>query len=105
MDRDYSGLPKSPCCCFLGMGTDLEKSSHMMVPAMHLSSSKLILSFRKEGTAVSHLFQESVMLLTARQTSVWELSDFVFTEQTIFHLTSSSFQYVVLRFNPQLFCL
>lgn len=103
MDRDYLALPKSPFFCFLDMGTGLGMSRHMMVPAKHLSSRKLILPFRKEGNAVSHLFQESVMLLTARQTSVWELSGFSFTEQTIVHLISSSFQYVVFRFNPQLF--
>lgn len=84
-------------------GTGLGKGSHGMVPVMNLPSMKLVLPLRKQRIEVPHLFQESVMLLTARQTSLWELSGFRFTEQATFHLISSSFQYVVSRFNPQLF--
>lgn len=84
-------------------GTGLEKDSHVMVPVMNLPSMKLVLPLRKRRIEVPHLFPESVMLLTARQTSLWELSGFRFTEQATFHLISSSFQYVVSRFNPQLF--
>lgn len=97
------GAADVPMLELFGHGIGLQKGKHLMVPAMPLSSVKLILPFRKEGPAVPHLFQESVMLLTARQTSVWELSGFSFTEPTTFHLISSSFQYVVFRFNPQLF--
>lgn len=83
--------------------TGLEKGSHGMVPVMNLSPMKLVLPLRKQGIEGPHLFQESVTLLTARQTLVWELSGFSFTKQATFHLISSSLQYVVSRFNPQLF--
>jgi len=46
---------------------------------------KILTTFRKGGSVLSDLFQASTIPLTARQTSVWELSGFSLTEQAAFH--------------------
>lgn len=71
------------------METCLGKGRHIMVPGVHLSSVKFSLPLGREGVYSPICFKASTIPLTARQTSVWELSGFSLTEQAAFSSYSS----------------
>lgn len=78
-------LPKSSYLRHFGHGNSFGEGQ-TYYGARHASFfCKILTAFRKGGSVVSHLFQELTILLTARQTSVWELSGFSLTEQAAFH--------------------
>lgn len=98
MDRDYLGLPKSPSWSFLGMGRDW----FWKRVVMGWCQSWIFLPWSLSCLIGSRGLKGRICLKSEwgcwqpdrPQCGSWAAT---------FHLISSSFQYVVSRFNPQLF--